>query len=326
MRIAASHEIPDELRGELRRAVRLEWLSIVYLSTVVVLMYAAMGSSQAMKTAWVEDVLSLLPAVAFLIAQRVRRRVPDRRFPFGTYRAVTIAFLVAALALLVMGVGLFADGAVTLWSGERPTIGSVEVFGRTIWQGWLMLAVLVWAVVPAVLLGRAKLGPAERLHDKALFADAQMNKADWLTGLATMIGVVGIAAGWWWIDAVAAMFISFTVAHDGARNLTAAVSDLMDAAPRTVDREEEIDLPERIDGALRRLPWVADAATRLRENGHVFFGDVQVVSKEPGDPVARVRQCRDAAYAIDWRLHDLVVQFTDAIETSERRVLDEEGV
>ena len=41
-----------------------------------------------------------------------------------------------------------------------------------------------------------------------LYADAKMNKADWLTATAAMVGVVGIGVGLWWVDAVAAIAIS----------------------------------------------------------------------------------------------------------------------
>jgi len=46
----------------MRRAVRLEWLTVAYLISAVFFIYLTLGSSQAMKTAWFEDILSLIPA------------------------------------------------------------------------------------------------------------------------------------------------------------------------------------------------------------------------------------------------------------------------
>jgi divalent metal cation (Fe/Co/Zn/Cd) transporter len=37
----------------------------------------------------------------------------------------------------------------------------------------------------------------EHDHYVMLFADAQMNKADWLTAVAAMVGVMGIGFGIW---------------------------------------------------------------------------------------------------------------------------------
>ena len=64
-------------------------------------------------------------------------------------------------------------------------------------------------------MGRIKLRYAEQLSDKVLRADADMNKADWLTGLATAVGVLGIGLGFWWADAVAALVVSISISKDG---------------------------------------------------------------------------------------------------------------
>jgi hypothetical protein len=72
------HELPPNKHQLLQKAVRLEWLTIAYLLSAVAVLYVTLGNSQAMKAAWAEDILSLLPPIAFLIAARVRRRSPTR--------------------------------------------------------------------------------------------------------------------------------------------------------------------------------------------------------------------------------------------------------
>lgn len=49
------YELPQEQKEQLAKAKTLAWASIFFLGTITVLMYLAMGSSQAMRTAWVED-------------------------------------------------------------------------------------------------------------------------------------------------------------------------------------------------------------------------------------------------------------------------------
>lgn len=312
MRATGEHELPEELQPVLRRARRLEWTTIAYLVSVIALLGLVMGSSQALRTAWVEDILSLVPPVGFLIADRVRRRPGTGRFPYGFHRAVTVAYLMSSFAILAFGTFLLADGLVHLARGERVSIGALELFGRTVWQGWAMLLVLVWAIVPAVVLGRLKLGPARKLHDKSLYADARMNKADWLSGAAAGFGVVGIGLGWWWADAVGAIVISLDVAADGWKNLGAAIADLMDRTPMTVEHDRESEVPDRVLDRVRALPWVAQAELRFREHGHVYFGEIWVVPGEPGDPVARTEEVLRLAREVDWRVHDVVVQLEEA--------------
>ena len=195
-----SSELPPELQRTLRKARRLEWLTIAYLVSAVLLLGLVLGNSQAMKTAWAEDLLSLIPPIAFLVAIRLNARPPTERFPYGFHRATSIAHLCAALALFTMGAYLLIEAVIKLVTAEYPTIGSVELFGQTTWLGWLMLPALAWSAIPAVFLGRAKIRLAEELHNKVLYADAKMNKADWLTAGAAMVGVLGIGFGLWWAD------------------------------------------------------------------------------------------------------------------------------
>ena len=93
------NRMPEEIRDDFARAKRLEWWTLGWMSSVVVVMFLTMGTSQAMRTAFIEDVLSLVPAIVFLIAARYEPRSPTERFPFGFVRVNSLAFLVAAVAL-----------------------------------------------------------------------------------------------------------------------------------------------------------------------------------------------------------------------------------
>src|SRR5690554_4425162 len=190
----------------LRRAIRLEWITMGFLTVTVVLVFLVLGNSQAMKAAWIEDMLSFIPPIAFLIAVRVGGRRPNLRHPYGYHRSVGVGHLVAAVALSTMGVVLLIDSATGLLMGEHPTIGTVVLFGEVIWLGWLMMGVMALTALPPVFIGRAKLKLAKDLHNKVLYADADMNKADWMTALGSIVGVTGVGIGLWWLDAVAALF------------------------------------------------------------------------------------------------------------------------
>ena len=141
-------------------------------------LYATMGTSQAMRTSFFEDVVSVVPSLAFLVGTAVARRAPEPDYPYGTHRATSIAYLTASLALCAMGVFLLAEAAVKALSDEKTTIGGFALFGHVVWGGWPMLAAVAYSAVPSVLLGRAKLRLAPEIHDKVLFADADMMKAD----------------------------------------------------------------------------------------------------------------------------------------------------
>lgn len=306
MKTAPHHEFSDEQKKALAAAIRLEWLTLAYLATVTVLMYMVMGSSQAMKTAWIEDLLSAVPPVAFLIANYFRNKKPTRHFPYGFHRAGSVGFLVAALSLAVVGGYLVVDAAVKLIHMEHPSIGMKSFFGIDLWLGWWMLPVLLWGTLPPVLLGRAKKKLAETINDKILYTDAKMNKADWMTAVAAIVGVLGIGLGWWWADATAALFISYDIVKDGLRQGADAVTGLINRAPTNL-QDEYIDLPDKAIAALESFPWVEKANVRLHEQGHLFFGEGFVFGRENAVTAAQIDEAVNKVGKLDWRLQGFVL-------------------
>ncbi|KAA9089309.1 cation transporter [Microbacterium radiodurans] len=301
-------ELPERQVEVLRRATRLEWLTIAFLAVTVTLVFLVLGNSQAMKAAWIEDLLSFIPPIAFLIAVRVNRRRPTPRHPYGYHRSVGVGHLVAAVALSTMGTYLVVESGIGLLSGEHPTIGTVELFGVSIWLGWLMIAVMAMTAVPPVLLGRAKITLARELHNKVLYADADMNKADWMTAVGSIVGVTGIGLGIWWLDAAAALFIAAGILKDGLKNLRAAIVDLMDARATTFDDREPHPLAAQIDEHLAGLPWVARAGSRVRDEGHVFHIESFVVPVDGAAPsLDDLEAAREGCVELDWKVQDIVV-------------------
>lgn len=215
--------------------------------------------------------------------------------------------LCAALALFAMGGYLFVESVAKLVAAEHPTIGAITLFGRTFWLGWLMLPALLWSGLPAVFLGRAKMPLARDLHNKVLYADADMNKADWLTAGAAMVGVVGVGFGLWWADAAAAALILLDITKDGLKNLRHAVNDLMDQTPTTVAHDDIDPLRDRVAAKLNEFAWVEDAEVRLREEGQVYFGEAFVVPSDASDLTEKIETALGELRDLDWRVHDLAI-------------------
>lgn len=301
-------ELPPELRHALRRATRLEWITIGMLAVTVTLVVLVMGSSQAMKAAWIEDLLSFIPPVAFLVAIRIINKPPTLNRPYGNHRAMGVGHLVASVALLVMGAYLIIDSGMGLATAEHPPIGTFDVFGHTVWQGWFMIAVMLLSIPGPVILGRMKITIAEQLHDKVLYADADMNKADWQTGVATAVGVAGVGLGLWWFDAAAAIFVGASILKDGLGNVGTAITDLADARARTINGNAEHPVIREAETRALTFAWVRRAGARVRDEGHVFHTEMFVVPA-PGSTMTAevVEDLRASLAGLDWKLEDVVV-------------------
>jgi divalent metal cation (Fe/Co/Zn/Cd) transporter len=161
----------------------MAWITLVVLGLAALSLALTLGSSQAMKTAWVSDLLSLLTPITILVAMRIENRLPSARFPYGYYRALSVAFLATASALSMVGLWLLYDSVTKLIGRHRPSIGTFSLFGieSELWAGWPMLGALTISIVAATIIGQLKKPIAEELHNKALLADADMNKANYLS-------------------------------------------------------------------------------------------------------------------------------------------------
>jgi cation diffusion facilitator family transporter len=314
VRYPSGTELPPTQKQAFGRAVTIEWITVAYWISVITLLYFVLGSSQAMKAAWIEDILGLFPPVAFLVAARYRSRPPNAKFPWGYHRAITVAYVVATVALFGLGLFILIDSVDRLLAGVHPPIGMVEIFEWQIWSGWLMLAALTYGVIPPLILGRLKMPLSARLHDKVLYADAKMNRADWLTALAAMAGIVGIGLGLWWADAVAAIAISLDILHDGVRYMRESISDLMDESPKKHDESDFDPVIEEVKSAVASTSWVKEGAVRLREHGHLIAGNVLVVPGEREVSVEQVERLTTKLRDLDWRLQDVVVAPVRSIE------------
>lgn len=301
-------DLPPEQAKALRSAIRWEWFTIGYTSITIAVIALVVGNSQAMRTAWIEDMLSLIPQFAFLIALLFVRRRPSLKHPYGLHRAMGVGHLVAGVALLAVGVNLAIESAAGLIAGEHPTIGTVQLWGHTVWLGWLMVAVMAVVVVgPIFFYGPAKAKLAPVLHNKLLFADADMAKADWQTTVASIVGVLGVGAGVWWLDGAAAVFISLGIIWDGARNTRTAIVDLMDQRARTFDSAHPDPLAREIVSYLRSRPWVKDAAVRLRDQGQVFHVEAFVVPRRGKVAVHDITRVAEGIADLDWKVQDVVI-------------------
>lgn len=300
-------DLPEEQQRALKSAVKWEWFTIGYTIVTITLIAFVVGGSQAMKTAWIEDMLSLIPQVSFLIALLFIRRPPTRRFPYGLHRAMGVGHLVAGVALLAVGGNLAVESITGLVKAEHPAIGTVNLFGQTIWLGWLMIGVMALVMIGPFFYGHAKAKLAPKLHNKVLYADADMAKADWTTTGAAILGVLGIGIGWWWLDGAAALFISLGIVWDGIKNSRSAILDLMDQRARTHDDSEVTPLADQIVDYLQELPWVEEAAVRVRDLGHVFHVEAFVRPRRSKIRLGEIEDAREGITRLSWQVQDVVV-------------------
>ena len=289
---------PKEIRADMAAARRLEWWNVFWTLTYIAALGSAMGSSQAMRTAWIEDMLGLIPPVVFLISERFERRSANGRFHYGYDRVNGLGFLIAAVALAAVGLFLLKDAVGALVSQEHVTVGTVRIMGQDVWLGWFMLAAQAYASIPPAIIGHKELPLAQRLRDKLIHTDALMNKANWQTGVAGFIGIALLGFGFWWGDAVAAAIISASIIWDGWRALKVAIAELIDGVPRDLEGGHRERDAHAIEKALKA--HFPGSKVLLRETGRYIRAEVVGAAAPKGfDPDELEIEGLDARWRLD---------------------------
>jgi cation diffusion facilitator family transporter len=312
--ISRNFEYPRELEDEFGRARKIEWITIVYLITAIAMMAAVMSNSQAMKTAWIEDILSLVPPVSFLVASKLYTRPSNPDFPYGYHRVISIAFLISSVALTSLGVILLADSLIKLLKVEHATLNSLFFSGKQIWLGYIMIVVMIYSTIPVMILGYRKLPIAKQLFEKNLFTDARMSKANWLTGFATIAGIAGIGIGWWWADPIAAIVICADILNDGLSNIKEATLDLMNQTPHMVENHKIDPVFKKIRKEAEKESWVKTAEVRFRQEGHVYFGEIFIVPSNEENITEKLEELRKKIIGMNWRVFDVVITLVKNLE------------
>lgn len=200
--------------------------------------------------------LLALAAVWFGITLASREKT--RRFPYGFYRAETMAALVAALVILYLGVQLAFEG-IHQW-GQAPKIKQ---------PGLAMLVAGLSAVVSYVL-SRWERRAGESGHSQSLAAVADESLMDVYSSGLVFAAIAVASLGIPWLLPLATVCISGVVLWAGLKHATLAVLSLMDAA---VDPELEQSVSKTLEGipGIRRAPTI-----RARRSGPFYFVDGQV--------------------------------------------------
>ena len=116
------------------------------------------------------------------------------------------------------------------------------------------------------------------------------------------------------IDAVAAILISLDVLHDGVKHTGAAIRDLSDEMPRTIDDKDFDPLIRDVRDRVERMPWVADCRLRLREEGRFLTGTLFVVPSETQVAPELLEKAERELLSLHWRLHDVSIMLRRRLE------------
>ncbi|WP_288785563.1 cation transporter [uncultured Microbacterium sp.] len=192
-----SASLTAERRERLHRRVRfIVAFTITYnvIEAIVAIWAGVAASSAALIGFGLDSVVEVLSALA--IAWQFTRKDPER-WEKATVRAIGIAFFALAAYVSV-------DAVLSLISQEGP---DHSPFG-------IGITALSLIVMPALAWLETRTG--RELESKSVLADArQLILCVYLSGAVFVGLILNSLFGWWWADAVAALFVAALAVREG---------------------------------------------------------------------------------------------------------------
>jgi cation diffusion facilitator family transporter len=282
-------------------------LGSIFASAFLTAAKAAVGLVSGSLAILSEAGHSLIDVAATVItyfAVRISGKPADAEHQYGHGKIESVAAL-AETALL------FLLSAVVIWEAAQRLIGHhAELVQATV----AAFAVIAVSIVVDFFRARVLYRVAAKTSSQALEADALHFGSDMWSSIAVLIGLAGVALGFAWADAAAAIVVAAFVCLAGWRLGKRTIDTLTDTAPP--------GLAERIKRIAERTPGVVGTSrVRARPAGPTLFVDLVIgVSRTlPLERVAAVKERVAAAIRRDIPEAEITVG-------TEPRALDDETV
>jgi cation diffusion facilitator family transporter len=243
--------------GERRQANRAVAVSAVGLALtgLLELAIAVLSGSVALLGDALHNLSDVSTSALVFVGFRASRKLPTERYPYGYERAEDLAGI--GVALVVWGSGLVAG---------FESVTKLLRHGSTTHLGWGIAAAAV-GIAGNQVVARYKLVVGRRIRSATLVADAKHSWLDALSSAGALLGLIGVALGWGWADAVAGIVVTGFICHVGWEVTVDIAHRLLDG----VDPE----IITTAEAAAAKVPGVKHAHARARWTGRTLRIEVE---------------------------------------------------
>jgi cation diffusion facilitator family transporter len=240
-------------RHAANKAVGISALGLA-LAGLIELGFALVSGSVGLLGDALHNLSDVSTSLVLFLGFRFSKRPATPTHPYGYERAEDIAGL--GVALVVWASALFAG---------YVSVHKLIEGGHTTHLGLGMVAAAV-GIVGNHIVARYKRRVGTRIQSVTLLADAKHSWVDALASFGALLGLVGVATGLPWADAVAGLMVTAFIIHVGWEVTTDLVAHLMDSV--------DPDVLNRAEFAALSIAEVAHVHVRARWMGRSLVVDV----------------------------------------------------
>lgn len=240
--------------------------SVVNLLLLIFKFFAGiMGHSAAMLADAVHSLSDFVTDVIVLIFVRISSKPQDEDHDYGHGKFETLATAIIGIFLLVVGLGIFWNGASSIYLFLQG--GSLSE------PGMLALIAALVSVVSKEILYHYTVFKGKKLNSQAVVANAWHHRSDALSSIGTAIGIGGailLGNHWRVLDPAAAVIVSFFIVKVAIQLLIPCMEELL-------EKSLPADIEEEIQKIILSFPGVSSPHhLRTRRIGNNYAIEVHV--------------------------------------------------
>ena len=266
-------------KGEAARLALTEGRRVAAIATALTLLlvllkgtFGYLRHSPALVADAVHSGADALAIFASWVGLKLASRPPTKRFPFGLYRAETLACLLVAVVIAIAGVELLVASVSALTRRQGVHHHGIGILFVALASAVVSFGIFVW---------EKRVGA--RLNSQSLLANADESRADIMTSLMVFVGMGAAHLGAPAVELGVSGLLSLLIIWLGLKHGRLAMYALLDAS---LNRDLELRATE----IAKRVPGVMDVEQlKLRQAGPFCFGIAEVHLRKSTD-VARAHE------------------------------------
>ncbi|SEV86212.1 cation diffusion facilitator family transporter [Aliicoccus persicus] len=215
--------------------------------TIIKLWGGIVGNSRALIADAVHSASDVISSFVVLFGVRAANKPPDDDHPYGHGKYESVAALIVAILLIVIGIEILVSSVQLIFANEAPQVPKV-----------IALVIIVISIVVKEGLYQYKIRLGRRIKSDALIADAWHHRSDSISSIVALIGVgIAMIGGQFGIpylhffDVIAGAFIAAIIMYVG---YGLAKDSVRLSAELILDKEESMkfyETVEAIDGVIQ---------------------------------------------------------------------------
>jgi cation diffusion facilitator family transporter len=246
-------------KGE--KAAKLSAIVLLALGTLKGIV-ALISGSVALLAGAIDSFSDVFSSIAVWAGLRIAKKKPTERFPYGYYKAETLASLVVSLIIVASSILIMIQSYQKFFEVNVLSFSDVA------------LAVAALSAVIYFVLAKYKERIGRQVGSQALISEGLHSMIDVYTSVLVFIGVFLASFGYQFVESLIGFAISVYVLMRGLWFGKDAVLVLMDVSPSPQRVKEMKKIAESVRGVK------GSHEVRLRKSGPVFFGEIHVELQE----------------------------------------------